>query len=62
MSRTNQILGKHLVERINQLCEFPHARMYVKKKLMTLKTEDRDEYLGYLEDMKLNQEKDEEEL
>jgi len=58
MSKTNQRLGKHLVERINQLCELPHARVYVKRKLITLPAEKRDEYLGYLEDQKANLDKE----
>lgn len=52
MSSTDNKLGPHLVDRVRQLCPMPHARIYVKKKLLTLPAEDRDEYLGYLEDQK----------
>ena len=59
MSRTDNKLGPDLVYRVRQLCSMPHARVYVKRKLLTLPAEKRDEYLRYLEDQKDNMVKDE---
>ena len=54
MSKTNNRLGKDLVDRVSAVCPSPYARVYVKRKLLTLVGEDRDAYLSYLEDERAN--------
>ena len=50
MSRTNQRLGKDIVYRVSGLSIGIVSKLHIKRKLLQLKCEDRDEYLGYLEE------------